>query len=723
MTNPSIPPRFSAGAAYSARFEDPTEMRPPALTAQAREDVERLRAKVRAHNPGYITTNGVALPSQLPTVPQLLDELATNVAAARTDREVPNTPLPEVEQSELAKAGFDWKAIADRAISALETGTRRPLPLANDPEAAQVPGLSIIAQMQAHAAVQPEETPEAPGLEPVAEPLEPQDETQFAKAISTEELTEVPYMDGHLEAAEYYQSGSTASELPAEAALEELAMHGQEVGDESPTPDFSTPEYTPYQAEHDLAQPADDFATYPEQAQPEGDDFSADLAQAEDLVNERVYDDQVLESAGNDDEVFVGDVDPTQVYHEEQIEELPPVVDFAAETAPEMEELEPLEEMQDLSAERVYDDQVLEAEGNDDELFVGDIDEVVPLALDSPDYLTEDLPEEMPQADYAPELAEELPKVEPAEDLAEELPEIEPAEEAQAELPTQIPQEDAPFEPADLIEETQAAPIEDASFVNAPESQDSSEENYDASVEEIIDFEDIDLGTHAQDLDSLEFFEEETAPGTEAGTEENQVTPVPAPEPQDFAAQEQADLDLGETQSSPLWEPITAETAAEEVDELPGSQAIASEPGEKAENEVYVAGAPQSEPVEEETAATQVLPDTELPLERLPFEEATAEPGLDVATPDASPLEENPRDPQRETAEPAEEEVPDQTPEFQTPGIQIPQVQGDIPEAMREDYAEAPIAEEPAVEEIGFETEEEDAASVKKPFWKRLLGR
>ena len=96
---------------------------------------------------------------------------------------------------------------------------------------------------------------------------------------------------------------------------------------------------------------------------------------------------------------------------------------------------------------------------------------------------------------------------------------------------------------------------------------------------------------------------------------------------------------------------------------------------------------------------------------------------MDVATPDASPLEENLQDPQRETAEPAEEEVPDQTPEFQTPGIQIPQVQGDIPEAMREDYAEAPIAEEPAVEEIGFETEEEDAASVKKPFWKRLLGR
>nr|WP_211583374.1 ATPase [Mobiluncus mulieris] len=526
-SNPSFPSRYRASGRYVEGFADASPVRPPVLTAQGREDVERLRAKVRAHNPGYIYANGVSLPSQLPSVPELLDELARNVAGAKGRSELPARPLPEVEPSELAKAGFDWRAIADRAIVALEQGSHRPLPLANDPEAAAIPGLSVIAAARGTTpepspSESTEPTPAAGNVsveseEPVAVtaqpevvppatevlPEEPVDASIDTGAIVEPEPTAIPEVEAFVQPLEPGESDTLEESvvLPEEPVVDTLAA-----------PDLMETAAVQVPGEGNGAAFEDTAGVHEAPHEMETEATVASESMSEDLTAARVYDGEVLEPAANDDELFVGDIEP-----QPEIEPIPAAQTLAAESlTADLDEETPVEsalveemplaetpaevsgaafedmagvheaphEMEteatvasesrseDLTAARVYDGEVLEPAGNDDELFVGDIEpqpEIEPNQVDElPEEISpqpaepeealaveEGLPEEGPEAEDA--LPEEISAVE--EVLPEEAPEAEDAlpeeisELAEAALPDAT--EETSTETADSVDEAQ----------------------------------------------------------------------------------------------------------------------------------------------------------------------------------------------------------------------------------------------------------------------------
>ena len=515
-SNPSFPSRYRASGRYVEGFADASPVRPPVLTAQGREDVERLRAKVRAHNPGYIYANGVSLPSQLPSVPELLDELARNVAGAKGRSELPARPLPEVEPSELAKAGFDWRAIADRAIVALEQGSHRPLPLANDPEAAAIPGLSVIAAARGTTpepspSESTEPTPAAGNVsveseEPVAVTAQPE-----VVPPATEVLPEEP-VDASIDTGAIVEPGPTA--IPEVEAFaqpvepgesdtpeESVVLPEEPVVDTLAAPDLMETAAVQVPGEGNGAAFEDTAGVHEAPHEMETEATVASESMSEDLTAARVYDGEVLEPAGNDDELFVGDIEP-----QPEIEPIPAAQTLAAESlTADLDEETPVESVlveemplaetpaevngaafedtagvheaphemeteatvasesmsEDLTAARVYDGEVLEPAGNDDELFVGDIEpqpEIEPNQVD-------ELPEEISPQPAEPEealaveegLPEEISAVE--EVLPEEAPEAEdalPEEISQlAEAPLPDATEETSTETADSVDEAQ----------------------------------------------------------------------------------------------------------------------------------------------------------------------------------------------------------------------------------------------------------------------------
>ncbi|WP_347565869.1 ATPase [Mobiluncus mulieris] len=584
-SNPSFPSRYRASGRYVEGFADASPVRPPVLTAQGREDVERLRAKVRAHNPGYIYANGVSLPSQLPSVPELLDELARNVAGAKGRSELPARPLPEVEPSELAKAGFDWRAIADRAIVALEQGSHRPLPLANDPEAAAIPGLSVIAAARGTTpepspSESTEPTPAAGNVsveseEPVAVtaqpevvppatevlPEEPVDAPIDTGAIVEPEPTATPEVEAFAQPVEPGESDTPEESvvLPEEPVVDTLAA-----------PDLMETAAVQVPGEGNGAAFEDTAGVHEAPHEMETEATVASESMSEDLTAARVYDGEVLEPAGNDDELFVGDIEP-----QPEIEPIPAAQTLAAESlTADLDEETPVEsalveemplaetpaevngaafgdtagvheaphEMEteatvasesmseDLTAARVYDGEVLEPAGNDDELFVGDIEpqpEIEPNQVD-------ELPEEILPQSAEPEealaveegLPEEISAVE--EVLPEEAPEAEDAlpEEISAVeevLPEEAPEaEDAlPEEISELAE----APLPDVTDETSTETADSVDEaqlDDGDSLEELPG--EIPADIMAEDLPPTLPTEE---PDVNALAEESGETPTP----------------------------------------------------------------------------------------------------------------------------------------------------------------------------------------------------
>ncbi|WP_263476712.1 midas domain-containing protein [Mobiluncus mulieris] len=584
-SNPSFPSRYRASGRYVEGFADASPVRPPVLTAQGREDVERLRAKVRAHNPGYIYANGVSLPSQLPSVPELLDELARNVAGAKGRSELPARPLPEVEPSELAKAGFDWRAIADRAIVALEQGSHRPLPLANDPEAAAIPGLSVIAAARGTTpepspSESTEPTPAAGNVsveseEPVAVtaqpevappatevlPEEPVDASIDTGAIVEPEPTATPEVEAFAQPVEPGESDTPEESvvLPEEPVVDTLAA-----------PDLMETAAVQVPGEGNGAAFEDTAGVHEAPHEMETEATVASESMSEDLTAARVYDGEVLEPAGNDDELFVGDIEP-----QPEIEPIPAAQTLAAESlTADLDEETPVEsalveemplaetpaevngaafgdtagvheaphEMEteatvasesmseDLTAARVYDGEVLEPAGNDDELFVGDIEpqpeiepnqvdelpeEILPQSAEPEEALAveEGLPEEGPEAEDA--LPEEISAVE--EGLPEEISAVEEV------LPEEAPEaEDAlPEEISELAE----APLPDATEETSTETADSVDEaqlDDGDSLEELPG--EIPADIMAEDLPPTLPTEE---PDVDALAEESGETPTP----------------------------------------------------------------------------------------------------------------------------------------------------------------------------------------------------
>ncbi|WP_231282763.1 ATPase [Mobiluncus mulieris] len=562
-SNPSFPSRYRASGRYVEGFADASPVRPPVLTAQGREDVERLRAKVRAHNPGYIYANGVSLPSQLPSVPELLDELARNVAGAKGRSELPARPLPEVEPSELAKAGFDWRAIADRAIVALEQGSHRPLPLANDPEAAAIPGLSVIAAARGTTpepspSESTEPTPAAGNVsveseEPVAVtaqpevvppatevlPEEPVDASIDTGAIVEPEPTATPEVEAFVQPLEPGESDTPEESvvLPEEPVVDTLAA-----------PDLMETAAVQVPGEGNGAAFEDTAGVHEAPHEMETEATVASESMSEDLTAARVYDGEVLEPAGNDDELFVGDIEP-----QPEIEPIPAAQTLAAESlTADLDEETPVEsalveemplaetpaevsgaafedmagvheaphEMEteatvasesrseDLTAARVYDGEVLEPAGNDDELFVGDIEpqpEIEPNQVD-------ELPEEISPQPAEPEEALAVEEVLPEEISAVEEVLPEEAPEAEDALPEEI---------SELAE----APLPDATEETSTETADSVDEaqlDDGDSLEELPG--EIPADIMAEDLPPTLPTEE---PDVDALAEESGETPTP----------------------------------------------------------------------------------------------------------------------------------------------------------------------------------------------------
>lgn len=699
-SNPAKPSRLYAGSgSFPGGFpEDQEEYQPPALTSQAREDVERLRAKVRAHNPGYVYTNGVSLPSQIPSVPELLDELAYNVRAARTDRAIPNTPLPEVEQSELAKAGFDWKVIADRAISALETGTRRPLPLANDPEAATIPGLDVIAasrhESEPAAPAEPEvsvpvdevsqpevtEPPSAAEADladaepPLADVETPEvDEAAAPEAAAATEFSEPEDAADATDEAEPNLMGETAavpappSPQPVDVALGEPAV--------LPEPEDIAPAEVPAEAveeidlsDEDLADldvddvDLDDLEAAPEPPAPNTEtSFEETLAAAEDLVSDRVYDQDVLEPEGNDDEQFVGDVEaetatwvtpdtPAAAEGEAQTQAEP---DGSAQVPPEADTVPEaaLQTAAQAEPENLLSDDVdLEADLDDLDLDDLDLGEFDVTEADSPeatetDAAGEDLPVEQEAAPAVEEVSAEQEAVEaPAEEETAPVEEEAIAAEETAEEP--------------VVEET----MEEALAEEAPEAP-----------------------------------AQETAP--EADAEDAVVFEAPSEiemPVEEVAAEPEAPLPGSEAIGSEVEEPEVAEDDVE-VEYVEVSEDYEPEPGEEIE---YIEVEDSSETPGEAGVEAVDSEESDLPLA--------------AETADAA-----------DTAETAEETETDEAGELP---FEIPTVEGDIPQAMQEGYSGwKPMTAENttgADEELFAQPDDEpEAKPAKRGLFAKLFGR
>lgn len=709
-SNPAKPSRLYAGSgSFPGGFpEDKEEYQPPALTSQAREDVERLRAKVRAHNPGYVYTNGVSLPSQIPSVPELLDELAYNVRAARTDRAIPNTPLPEVEQSELAKAGFDWKVIADRAISALETGTRRPLPLANDPESATIPGLDVIAasrresesaaEVESEVSAPAEEVPQPEAVQPpsVAEADLAAPEPPLAD-VETPEVDEVaaPEVVAATEFSQPEEAATAADEAAPNLMGETAAVPAPPspepvdvaLGEPAVLPEAEdiAPAETPAVAveeidlnDEDLADldiddvDLDDLEVAPAPPAPpapsEETAFEETLAEAEDLVSDRVYDDDVLEPEGNDDEQFVGDVEAepatwvtpdTPVAAEPEVP-APAEPDGSAQVSPEADTV-PEAALQTAAQaepeELLSDDVDLDVDLDDldlDDLDLGEFDETevdIPEANKIDAATEEAVAEEAAAQDVSPEQeAVEAPVEEEPAPVAEEAI---PAEEVEEEAVAEEAMEEAPAEAeAAPAEEVPEAPAQEA----APE----------ADAEDAVVFE----------------------------TPSEIVQPV-----EDTEAEPEAPLPGSEAIGSEVEEPEVAEDAVE-VEYVEVSEDYEPEPGEEIE---YIEV--------EDTVETS----GEAGMEAADSEESDLPPaGETTDTADASDI-----------AETTEDIETDETTEIP---FEIPTVEGDIPQAMQEGYSGwKPMTAENttgADEELFAQPDDEpEAKPAKRGLFAKLFGR
>ncbi|WP_279058585.1 ATPase [Mobiluncus mulieris] len=665
-SNPSFPSRYRASGRYVEGFADASPVRPPVLTAQGREDVERLRAKVRAHNPGYIYANGVSLPSQLPSVPELLDELARNVAGAKGRSELPARPLPEVEPSELAKAGFDWRAIADRAIVALEQGSHRPLPLANDPEAAAIPGLSVIAAARGTTpepspSESTEPTPAAGNVsveseEPVAVtaqpevvppatevlPEEPVDASIDTGAIVEPEPTATPEVEAFVQPLEPGESDTPEESvvLPEEPVVDTLAA-----------PDLMETAAVQVPGEGNGAAFEDTAGVHEAPHEMETEATVASESRSEDLTAARVYDGEVLEPAGNDDELFVGDIEP-----QPEIEPIPAAQTLAAESlTADLDEETPVEsalveemplaetpaevngaafedmagvheaphEMEteatvasesrseDLTAARVYDGEVLEPAGNDDELFVGDIEpqpEIEPNQVD-------ELPEEISPQPAEPEEALAVEEVLPEEISAVEEGLPEEAPEAEDALPEEAPEaEDAlPEEISQLAE----APLPDATEETSTETADSVDEaqlDDGDSLEELPG--EIPADIMAEDLPPTLPTEE---PDVDALAEDLPPT-LPTEEPDVDALAEES----GETPTPTLWDDLPTAIPGQAEETEAGDDVAIVEPEEDL-----------AAPSEEIRPEEMLTPEAETELADFDLD------GLDLDELDETPLEDS----------------------------------------------------------------------------------
>ena len=737
-SNPATPSRFDMGGQRFSRFVPEDDgYRPPTLTAQGREDVERLRAKVRKHNPGYIYTNGVSLPSQLPSVPELLDELASHVRSARTDQSIPNTPLPEVETSELAKAGFDWKAIADCAIEALETGSRRPLPLANDPAAAEIPGLDIIAASRATT------TPPPPPAEQATQP-QPEAAPEMPEESEPETVPEAaPATPADWESSE--ATWTETAPAPADAAQPLAPEVGVPL---THAPDMATSETeVPEEVLPLLGEPmapaepaADTDAPVPDQELPE-----SEAPEAAQEVTELWSEPEEL-AAIDAEEIEISEELPEQLPQdlaeelpEDLLEQLPEEIsEELPEQLPEELPVEPAEgesteqtlaaeisAVEDLVSQRVYDDDVLESEGNDDELFVGDVEgevahwEVNPEEAPEvpslePDQLAATSDEAPAEVASETELEANLEQTELPEgaEVAEELPAaalLEETEINEPQLETELTlQDSASAESADeatpeLSEET---PVEDLEAADIPETdllaelpeglpEDLPEELPEELPEQVpdlsaahigedftetdVDLADLDLG-ELEDLEpELETTELEL---TELETTELETTEEPGlDEPLEEPAGTDTENQVEPADEIPVELPEDLQTAEETA--LPGSEAIGMEEPEPdspqdsdavnleevdsvvdSESEVFFAAptTTSDEMTGNDTVAENE--ESEPNAADLPYLGENAEDMLvqaDGAEHDAS-----------------EEELP----------FEIPQVQGDIPEAMQEGFPE-----------------------------------
>lgn len=743
-SNPATPSRFNMGAQrFSSFMPEDDGYRPPTLTAQGREDVERLRAKVRKHNPGYIYTNGVSLPSQLPSVPELLDELASHVRSARSDHDIPNTPLPEVETSELAKAGFDWKAIADCAIEALETGSRRPLPLANDPAAAEIPGLSIIAAARASSAAAP--TPEMPA-EPEPETL-PTETSDHGADWQSSETTWSETAATPTDAAEPLapEVGVPLAHAPedvvaeTEAPEETLSPFGEPMAaDEStsetaaPTLDQELPDSEAPEGAHDEAEPWSE----PE----EHAATDAEVIELPEELPEQLPEELPEELSEQQPEDLLEQLpdELSEELPEALPEELP--VEPADGESPEQTLAAEISAAEDLVGQRVYDDDVLESEGNDDELYVGDVEgemahwavnpeepeEVLPLEPDQPAVTSDEAPAEVayeteleatPEQTALPEDAEVAAEL-PAAVLLEETEINEPQIETELTL-----QDSAPEEPVDEVspELTEETPVEETEPAEIPETEIPEElpemlnpaaETEETFAETDVDLVDLDLG----ELDDLEL------------NLESAEIEMPEEPGLDEQVEESADAGLAETaelaDESPAELPGDVQTSQETA--LPGSEAIGMEEPDASQDSDW---ANQEEIDLGDFADSESEVPAELPVdmsdELTEGDTAAESEGTEPAAADLPYLGENAEE-MLAQANQAETEGDEEELSFE-----IPQVQGDIPEAMQEGYPEwDPTASAEGVpgadEELfaaGYEDAEAAVEPVKQGFFSRLFSK
>lgn len=743
-SNPATPSRFNMGAQrFSSFMPEDDGYRPPTLTAQGREDVERLRAKVRKHNPGYIYTNGVSLPSQLPSVPELLDELASHVRSARSDHDIPNTPLPEVETSELAKAGFDWKAIADCAIEALETGSRRPLPLANDPAAAEIPGLSIIAAARASSAAAP--TPEMPA-EPEPETL-PTETSDHGADWQSSETTWSETAATPTDAAEPLapEVGVPLAHAPedvvaeTEAPEETLSPFGEPMAaDEStsetaaPTLDQELPDSEAPEGAHDEAEPWSE----PE----EHAATDAEVIELPEELPEQLPEELPEELSEQQPEDLLEQLpdELSEELPEALPEELP--VEPADGESPEQTLAAEISAAEDLVGQRVYDDDVLESEGNDDELYVGDVEgemahwavnpeepeEVLPLEPDQPAVTSDEAPAEVayeteleatPEQTALPEDAEVAAEL-PAAALLEETEINEPQIETELTL-----QDSAPEEPVDEVspELTEETPVEETEPAEIPETEIPEElpemltpatETKETFAETDVDLVDLDLG----ELDDLELDLE----SAEIDTPEEPSLDEPMEESADAELAEATEL----ADESPAELPGDVQTSQETA--LPGSEAIGMEEPDASQDSDW---ANQEEIDLGDFADSESEVPAELPVdmsdELTEGDTAAESEGTEPAAADLPYLGENAEE-MLAQANQAETEGDEEELSFE-----IPQVQGDIPEAMQEGYPEwDPTASAEGVpgadEELfaaGYEDAEAAVEPVKQGFFSRLFSK
>ena len=326
----------------------------------------------------------------------------------------------------------------------------------------------------------------------------------------------------------------------------------------------------------------------------------ASESRSEDLTAARVYDGEVLEPAGNDDELFVGDIEPQPEIEPNQVDELPEEISpqpAEPEEALAVEEVLPEEisaveeglpeeapEAEDALPEEIS--QLAEAPLPDatEETSTETADSVDEAQLDDGDSL-EELPGEIPADIMAEDLPPTLPTEEPdvdalAEDLPPTLPTEEPDVDALAEesgeTPTPTLWDDLPTAIPGQAEETEAgddvAIVEPEEDLAAPSEEIRPEEMLTPEAEtELADF----------DLDGLDLDELDETPLEDSLNEE--ITALDEALPPDGQATETGTVESDADAEVLAIEPednIESTLDTSVVNELPGSAAIGLEASE-----------------------------------------------------------------------------------------------------------------------------------------------